>query len=73
MTTAIQRTSLGELGYTPLSATSLGELGATIVIIPKGGIEDAYGIKRRKGRNQDEEDLQLIVMMVTVIEQERLK
>ena len=71
MTTAIQRTSLGELGYTPLSATSLGELGTTVLIVPRGGITDAFKLK--KGLNQDEEELQFILMMVTIIEQDRLQ
>ena len=33
MTTSLQRTSLGELGYSPLRATSLGELGAVEQVI----------------------------------------
>lgn len=35
MTTSLQRTSLGELGYSPLLATSLGELGTDSEFIPR--------------------------------------
>ncbi len=65
MTTSLQRTSLGELGYSPLTATSLGELGA-ILVFRGSGIGDSVGRK-----NHDNEDLQIIMMMVSVIEQER--
>lgn len=42
MTTPLQHTSLGELGYTPLLASSLGELGsATVGFTPGGGLTDS--------------------------------
>jgi len=54
MTTPLQHTSLGELGYTPLLASSLGELGSTtIAITPGGGLSDAvYQIRNLRKRTQ---------------------
>ena len=69
MTTSLQRTSLGELGYTPLAATSLGELGEAILIVAKGGIDD--GFVRIRKHNHDDDDLQILLMLVTAIEQDR--
>jgi hypothetical protein len=52
MTTPLQHTSLGELGYTPLLATSLGELGSTtIAITPGGGLSDAMDLVDHRMRN----------------------
>lgn len=46
MTTPLQRTSLGELGYSPLAATSLGELGFPIAPIDDGFLPGGGGKKR---------------------------
>ncbi len=56
MTTALQRTSLGELGYSPLAATSLGELGAAVEQV----IEFFFG----GGDNDRMEDERLILAII---------
>ena len=74
MTTSLQRTSLGELGYSPLAATSLGELGGAILIIPGGGLDEGLLPKRRKQRERairEAEDIQMLLIMVSIIEQDR--
>lgn len=40
MTTTLQHTSLGELGYSPLGATSLGELGAFLPNLGEARTQD---------------------------------
>ena len=71
MTTPLQRTSLGELGYSPLAATSLGELGGMVALFtPGGGMDDDLIVI---GGSRDERDfLALLVAAVTVIERDRL-
>lgn len=66
MTTPLQHTSLGELGYTPLLASSLGELGsATLAITPGGGLTDA--MQRIKAlRKQTRRNIRNLLMVSTV-------
>ena len=71
MTTPLQHTSLGELGYSPLAATSLGELGGILLIIPGGGLDESVLGKRRKRLIRESEDIQILLMMVSIIEQNR--
>jgi hypothetical protein len=69
MTTSLQRTSLGELTYSPLLATSLGELGVGTVpgpditpspVYPPGM---GYTEAQRKQWIQEEDDLIMAVIM----------
>ena len=56
MTTALQRTSLGELGYSPLAATSLGELGTAVEQV----LEFFFGAGDDQGQIEDELILTII-------------
>jgi hypothetical protein len=56
VTTPLQRTSLGELGYSPLAATSLGELGGVSQVI-----EFFFGAGDDDRRIEDERLLMAII------------
>lgn len=64
MTTPLQHTSLGELGYTPLLASSLGELGSTtIAFIPGGGLSDAVGDHMRNLRKRTQRNIRHLLLL----------
>lgn len=58
MTTSLQRTSLGELGYSPLAATSLGELGGVTEQI----IEFFFGAGDSDDRRIEDERLLMAII-----------
>lgn len=61
MTTPLQHTSLGELGYSPLAATSLGELGEVVIEIPHVH-PPGMGPVRRKRILEEDEVIMAIIM-----------
>ena len=65
MTTTLQHTSLGELGYSPLAATSLGELGVIVVELPDDLVHPP-GMGR--GRWIEEEDEVIMAIIVAFLE-----
>lgn len=65
MTTPLQHTSLGELGYSPLGATSLGELGVLVIELPDTEVHPP-GMGRRYIEEEDEVIMAVIVAFLTM-------
>jgi len=71
MTTPLQHTSLGELGYSPLAATSLGELGEVVIDIPPEFTpEPVYppGMGKARRRQIMEEDEVIMAIIMAFLE-----
>lgn len=62
MTTPLQHTSLGELGYSPLAATSLGELGEVVIELPPGLVHPP-GTSRHRKQVREEEDIIMAIIV----------
>ena len=61
MTTPLQHTSLGELGYSPLGATSLGELGEVVIEIPPDLVHPP-GMGRHKQIREEDDVIMAIII-----------
>jgi hypothetical protein len=66
MTTPLQHTSLGELGYSPLGATSLGELGELVIELPDADVHPPGMGRRQQIIREDEEIMAIIVAFLTM-------
>jgi len=63
-------TGLGFSGAREM-ALGLGGVSVVVVIVPGGGIEDGGVVFGRRRRLREQEELELLILMVGVIEQDR--
>jgi len=71
MSTPLQHTSFGELGYSPLTTTSIGELALAFIAIDvrRGGSSgESHQVILARIKREDEEILAIIMSSVDLLE-----